>query len=97
MANKLTQQALETMLEDTRWETAWRAEADEACQYYDGNQLTPEIVQTLEDRGLAPLTRNLIGATINLVLGIEAKSKRDWRVRANRGGGRPLVSQQQDL
>lgn len=83
MANKLTQQALETMLEDTRWETSWRAEADEACQYYDGNQLTPEIVQTLEDRGLAPLTRNLIGATINLVLGIEAKSKRDWRVRAD--------------
>lgn len=83
MAEKLTQQALETMLEDTRWETAWRAEADEACQYYDGNQLTPDLVRTLEERGLAPLSRNLIGATINLVLGIEAKSKRDWRVRAD--------------
>jgi hypothetical protein len=84
MANKLTQAELENLLKDTRWEGDWRAEADRAAAYYDGNQLTTEVTRQMRERGLAPLTRNLIGPTVDLVLGIEAKSKRDFKVRADR-------------
>lgn len=79
---KLSQKELEAYLADTDWESEWRTEADLAAAYYDGNQLTADVVQQMRERGLAPLIRNLVGPTVDLVLGIEAKSKRDFRVRA---------------
>lgn len=81
---KFSQKELETLLEDSQWEADWRTEANEACDYYDGNQLTPAIIASMNERGLAPLVRNLIGPTVDLVLGIEAKAKRDWKVTADR-------------
>jgi len=80
---KLSQNELETLLKDLQWEGAWRAEADKAAAYYDGVQLTPETIRQMQERGLAPLVRNLIGPTVDLVLGIEAKAKRDWKIRAD--------------
>lgn len=80
---KLSQDELETLLKDLQWEGAWRAEADKAAAYYDGVQLTPETIRQMQERGLAPLVRNLIGPTVDLVLGIEAKAKRDWKIRAD--------------
>lgn len=80
---KLSQNELETLLKDLQWEGAWRAEADKAAAYYDGVQLTPETIRQMRERGLAPLVRNLIGPTVDLVLGIEAKAKRDWKIRAD--------------
>jgi len=81
--DKLSQDQLETLLKDLRWEGDWRGEADRAAAYYDGVQLTTDIIRQMRDRGLAPLVRNLIGPTVDLVLGIEAKAKRDWKVRAD--------------
>lgn len=83
MRDRLTQEELELMLEDTRWETEWRAEADRAGQYYDGRQLSPGLAALYQERGLAPLVRNFIGPIVDLVLGIEAKSRRDWKVVAD--------------
>lgn len=81
--SKLSQVELEKFLTDSRWEVDWRAEADRAAAYYDNKQLTPEIVQEMKDRGLAPLVRNYIAPVINTVLGIEAKAKRDYKVTAD--------------
>ena len=82
MSEKMTQVELEKILRDLEWEAEWRAEADRAAAYYDGNQLSGKVLEQMRDRGLAPLIRNLIGPTIDLVLGIEAKAKRDYKVSA---------------
>ena len=71
---------LERMLEDIQNQPGWRAEADKAVDYYDGNQLTPEVIAKLAERGLGPLNQNLIKPTIDAVLGLEAKTRTDWMV-----------------
>lgn len=71
---------LERFLEDLRWAPDWRREADMCADYYDGNQLSRETLEALEDRGLGPLQRNLIAPTVDAVLGLEEKNRQDWRV-----------------
>jgi hypothetical protein len=61
--------------------TNWRREADKCCDYYDGNQLSPESLETLKDRGQPELISNHVKPTIDTVLGMEAKTRTDWRVR----------------
>lgn len=58
----------------------WRREADKCCDYYDNNQLDAETLQEMERRGLMPIVKNLIQPTIDVVLGMEAKTRTDWRV-----------------
>ena len=58
---ELTQ--LEAMLTEINMQPVWRDEAQRAAAYYDGKQLSPEIMQALKDRGQAPLVFNLIGPT----------------------------------
>lgn len=73
----------------TRWldeiqnQPAWRRESDKCCDYYDGNQLDADTLNRLEDKGLGPLITNLVQPTINAVLGMEAKTRTDWRVGAD--------------
>lgn len=81
--DKMSQERLEQILKDLEWEGEWRSEADRAAAYYDGNQLSSTVLGQMRDRGLPPLIRNLVGPTIDLVLGIEAKAKRDWQVMAH--------------
>lgn len=54
--------------------------------FYDGAQMTPEEVQQYEDRGIPIVTINLIAPTVDLLLGMEAKSRTDWLVRPEGGG-----------
>ena len=78
----LTITQLERFLEDSEYEPRWRQEAAKAMAYFDGNQLDQDYLEKAADRGLPPLVRNLIGPTIRLVLGMEAKNRRDWQVSA---------------
>ncbi|MGH8562724.1 MAG: portal protein [Gammaproteobacteria bacterium] len=71
---------LERFLYDIRDEPRWRREADRAADYYDGLQLDAETLAAMKDRGIPPLSRNLIGPTVDVVLGMEAKNRRDWTV-----------------
>lgn len=80
MQGALNLNKLEEFLSDIRDEPNWREEANKACDYYDGNQLDSYTLQEMKDRGIAPLIRNLIGPTVDVVLGMEAKNKRDWKV-----------------
>lgn len=77
----LPREQVEQFLFECRNQPAWRREADRCCDYYDNNQLSPETVEKLKDRGQPPLIKNLIKPTIDTVLGMEAKSRTDWRVR----------------
>lgn len=77
----LSRERVEQFLFDIRHQPAWRKEADKACDYYDGNQLTADTVERLKERGQPPLITNLIKPTVDTVLGMEAKTRTDWRVR----------------
>ncbi|CAB4154983.1 hypothetical protein UFOVP653_53 [uncultured Caudovirales phage] len=72
---------VEMFLREIKHQPHWRREADRAADFYDGNQLSPEDVEALKDRGQPPLITNIIKPTIDTVLGMEAKSRSDWRVR----------------
>lgn len=71
---------LENMLSDIRFQPKWREESDKAADYYDGHQLTPERMQRMQRLGIPSLVTNLVRPTIDAVLGLEAKTRTDWRV-----------------
>jgi hypothetical protein len=77
----LPRETVEQFLWEVKHQPNWRREADRSADFYDGNQLTPEDVETLKERGQPPLITNIIKPTIDTVLGIEAKSRSDWMVR----------------
>lgn len=58
----------------------WRVKADREYDYCDGNQLDSEVMRKARERGLPPAIEPLIGPTIDSVLGMEAKTRTDWRV-----------------
>ena len=77
----LSRPEVENFLFEIHHQPSWRREADRDADYYDNNQLSPELVETLKDRGQPPLIANIIKPTIDTVLGMEAKTRSDWRVR----------------
>lgn len=82
----LSQQQVETFLFEIKHQPTWRREADRCADYYDGNQLSTETIEKLKERGQPPLISNFIKPTIDTVLGIEAMSRTDWKVRAEDDG-----------
>lgn len=77
----LTTEQFLAYAEDVRDQPAgWRRGCDKADDYYDSNQIDPETMRDLQDAGMAPLVNNLIKPTIDVVLGMEAKTRTDWRV-----------------
>jgi hypothetical protein len=80
---KITPVMFGNILQDIRMQPNWRAQADKAADYYDDNQLDQETLALLESRGMGPLVVNMIKPTINVVLGMEAKTRSDWRVVAD--------------
>lgn len=82
MADKLSREQLEDILSDLKDEPSWRARANNEADFYDGLQLDATTLSVMDERNQPPLIRNLIGPTIDLVLGMEAKNKRDWKIAA---------------
>jgi len=81
----LSVKRLEEFLLEIQHQPQWRKQADKEADYYDGNQLTAEEIEEYEGRGYAPIITNLIKPTIDVVLGMEAKTQADWMVRAEHG------------
>ena len=71
---------LEDLLSDIRFQPEWRSDADVCEDYYDSHQLKAERLAQMELLGIPPLITNLIAPVINSVLGLEVKSRTDWRV-----------------
>jgi hypothetical protein len=82
---------LDSFLSDIRAQPTWRPESDRAADYYDGNQITPQMRATLEGRGQPVLIHNLIAPSIDGVLGLEAKTRADWKLVADDDSGLPVV------
>ena len=79
----LTVDRLDKFLYEIRLQPMWRREADLDSEYYDGNQLDHSTLDDMQRLGMAPLIRNLIRPTIDVALGMEAKTRSDWRVQAD--------------
>lgn len=74
---------IQEFLEDLKWEmNDWRFVADREADYYDSKQLDSEVLKLMEERGIPPLMRNVIAPTIDTILGMEAKNRRDVKVVA---------------
>jgi hypothetical protein len=79
----LTVEQLSRFLRDIDFQPAWRARADVEADYYDSNQYDLKTLQDMEQRGIPPVVINLIAPSINLILGMEEKTRQDWIVRAD--------------
>lgn len=76
----MTLAQLENFLSDIRYQPKWREEADKAADYYDGHMLTSDKLERMSRLGIPPLVTNLVRPAIDAVLGLEAKTRTDWRV-----------------
>jgi hypothetical protein len=78
-----------TLAEFTQWmmevqeQPPWRARADREADFYDGNQLDSNVLSRQRELGMPPAIEPLIGPTIDAVLGMEVKTRTDWRVIAD--------------
>lgn len=80
---QFTQEQLLKLMGDIDGQPDWRSDANTAAAYYDGDQLPPQVIQVLQQRGQPPECQNLIAPAIDSVLGTEAKTRSDLRVEAN--------------
>lgn len=80
LTGALTLQEFTDFFHEIEEQPAWRAKADREMEYYDGNQLSSEILQKQQQIGMPPAIEPLIGPAIDAVLGLEAKTRADWRV-----------------
>ncbi len=68
---------------DIREQPKWRADADMDCDYYDGAQISAEVMQRLKNASIPQQDSNLIKPTVNAVLGLEARSRTDYRITSD--------------
>jgi hypothetical protein len=78
----ITSDEFATMLLEVQEQPAWRRNADVEADYYDGNQLDADTLMAMKDLGMAPIIENLTAPTIDAVLGLEAKTRLDWKIAA---------------
>lgn len=77
---KLSVSEMSDILTEIQYQPAWRREADKVADYIDGNQIDSPTLQAMQELGIAPIVENLMGPTIDAVLGQEAKNRLDFRV-----------------
>lgn len=76
-------EAYDRICRDIREQPKWRLDSDRDCDYYDGLQTGAAVIQRLKEAGIPPQDSNLIKPTINAVLGLEARSRTDYKVTAD--------------
>lgn len=81
-ANGLDLPTFTKFFKEIQNQPAWRAKADREMDYVDGNQLDSDILQAQKAIGMPPAIEPLIGPAIEAVLGLEAKTRTDWRITA---------------
>lgn len=71
------------VLQSIKEQPSWRNVSDKCYQYYDGNQIDKNLKAELKAKKLPIIVNNIIAPTINGVLGMEARSRTDWFVKAD--------------
>lgn len=75
--------AYQKICRDIRYQPKWRLESDKDADYYDGAQISHAVAVKLRDAGIPEQDSNLIKPTINAVLGIEARSRTDYKITSD--------------
>lgn len=70
---------------------AWRAKADRQMDFVDGNQLDSDILRKQQAIGMPPAIENLMGPAVEAVLGLEAKTRTDWRITSDGDEGKEVA------
>lgn len=83
ITSDITIEAYDRICRDIRNQPKWRIDSDTDADYYDGAQMRQEVIQRLKDAGIPAQDSNLIKPTINAVLGIEAKSRTDYKITSD--------------
>ncbi len=83
ITKNLTLEAYDRICNDIRNQPKWKQDSDTDADYYDGAQISYEVLQRLKEAGIPPQESNLIKPTINAVLGIEARSRTDYKVTSD--------------
>jgi hypothetical protein len=91
LSPQISTHVLEGFLSDIRAQPLWRHEADMAADYYDGNQISAAVRAAMEERKQPVLIHNLIAPAIDGVLGLEEKTRANWKLVADDDGGLPVV------
>ncbi|SHL42534.1 hypothetical protein SAMN05216428_102365 [Nitrosospira sp. Nsp11] len=76
-------EAYDKICRDIRNAPKWRVDSDTDCDYYDGMQTSKDVIERLKQAGIPPQDSNLIKPTINAVLGLEARSRTDYKVTSD--------------
>lgn len=71
------------ILSEIEEQPAWRVNSDIESDYYDGNQLDSATLAAMKELGMAPIIENLVAPTVDAVLGLEAKTRLDWKIATN--------------
>lgn len=79
----ITIEAYDRICRDIRNQPKWRLDSDTDCDYYDGAQTSLEVIDRLKKAGIPAQESNLIKPTINAVLGLEARSRTDYKVTSD--------------
>lgn len=83
ISKDITFEAYDKICRDIRNQPKWRLDSDRDADYYDGAQMTVETIARLKKAGIPEQDSNLIKPTINAVLGLEARSRTDYKVTAD--------------
>lgn len=79
----ITIEAYDSICRAIRNQPKWRLDSDMDADYYDGAQISAEVDARLRKAGIPSQDSNLIKPTINAVLGLEARSRTDYKVTAD--------------
>lgn len=80
LGDPMTPDEFSDILEEIENQPVWRSRADKEMDYYDGNQLNSELLQKQKALGIPPAVENVIQPAINALIGMEVKTRKDWRV-----------------
>lgn len=83
ITRNISVEAYDGICRDIREQPKWRPDADTDCDYYDGAQISAEVMQRLKNAGIPQQDSNLIKPTVNAVLGLEARSRTDYRISSD--------------
>jgi hypothetical protein len=83
IGQQITVAAYDKICRAIRDQPQWRGDSNTDADYYDGAQMKAETIARLKAAGIPAQDSNLIKPTINAVLGLEARSRTDYKVTSD--------------